>query len=411
MKNYQLIFLVVLVMCCINFFDLQSIKGSSFRLVQFGVIIVAILLSIPGLFVNGSGFIAPVQLLVGSIVLSLLIAVFTRGQSVVDSFIGSVPVLVWSLFFYLRRIGPSIRTIERIILGYGLLYLVLYFFQFTHPTSNYFVDLEVVDDSRGILRMVFPGRGLFYLMVFMAITKINITGTNKWVWISLAVVGLVVTVMQVTRQFIFGAVLIYLIHFLKDLSVLKKVFLVGFAVVSIYFILQTDNPIVTGLRDTQEQTKDSGSDYIRLQTAVFFLNDFSDSFFNRVFGNGVPYGSNSPYYHFYKYYVDNYGYWLSDVGLVAIYAMFGVLAVVGYLLIWLKSFTIPLPKPYMYLKYYLWFLLITSFTSDTIYSPNDLIATVMVIYSYQVIYEWMKVMSSTMKVEQIHPPVPHAVRI
>lgn len=389
MRNLQYLFLIVVIFCCINFFDLQSVKGSFVRYIQFGILIVVIVLSLPTLFTQSKGFDLPVQLIFGSILFSVAVATLQKGQSLVDSFVGSIPILVWSVFFYLKRFTPTIQTLERIIVSFGVLYLILYFFQFTHPTSNYFVDLSVVDDDRGILRIVFPGRGLFYLSSFIAITKLTTQRENRIFWSLLAVSGLVVTVMQVTRQFIFGALIIYLFHFFKNTNYVKKLLLVVCAGLLFAYIFESTNPIIVGLRDTQQQTQEAGAEYIRLQAAQFFLTDFSTSTLNHILGNGVPYGADSPYYHFYKFYVDNYGFWLSDVGLIAIYAMFGVGAVLGYLLIWINSFTIRVPEPLQYVQYYLWFLLITSFTSDTIYSPNDLIATVLAVYVYQMIYEWI----------------------
>src|SRR5690606_12516262 len=79
-------------------------------------------------------------------------------------------------------------------------------------------------------------------------------------------------------------------------------------------------------------------------------------------------------------------YFLSDVGIIAVYVMFGVLALIAYLLIWLKSFTIPLPEEFQYLKYYLWFMLFTSLTWYTTYHYHYLIITVYVLYIYQSVY-------------------------
>ena len=401
MNKFQTYFLIILIICAINFFDLQIIKGSFIRYIQFSYLIIAIIMAIPYIFTKDKGFVMPIQLIVGSVFLSIFIATFSRGQSLIDSAIGSTPLLIWSMFFYFKHIDYSVLKLEKIIIGYGIIYLILYFFQFTHPANNYFIDLEILDDSRGILRIVFPGRGLFYLTTFIAINKLTESSSNKWFWIFLTIMGIIVTVMQVTRQFMFGALLMYIIHFSKNIGFSKKV-LVGtiFAGLLVY-VLQSDNSIITGLKDTQEQTQNSGSDYVRIKAAAFFLTDYSALPFHHIFGNGVPYGANSPYLKFYGFYIENYGYWLSDVGLVAVYAMFGVVAVLGYILIWIKSFEYKVPKQFSYLKYYLWFLLVTCLTSDTIYSPNDLIATVIVIYIYQVIFESTK----TSKVDQSNQSV------
>ena len=183
-------------------------------------------------------------------------------------------------------------------------------------------------------------------------------------------------------------------HFLKDQKLYKKLIVIGSVVGIIFYIFQSNNPIVEGLINTQNQTKEEGLDYVRVRAGTFFLTDFSYSNINRIFGNGVPYGETSIYNRYYSSYINNYGYWLSDVGLIAVYAMFGVFAVLGYLLIWVKSFIIKVPKKYFYLKYYLWLLLFTCLTSDSIYGASDLITTVFVIYIYQSIYEREKLNSS-----------------
>ena len=150
------------------------------------------------------------------------------------------------------------------------------------------------------------------------------------------------------------------------------------------YVYQSDTSIVKGLKETQKATIEEGSNYIRLQAATFFLNEYSIYPINRILGNGVPYGNSSYMNLIYQY--SYKGYWLSDVGLIAVYLMFGIFAVVGYVLIWIKSFTLKVPENYYYLKYYLWFLLITCLTSDTIYSKNDLIATVIVVYIFNCVY-------------------------
>ena len=84
---------------------------------------------------------------------------------------------------------------------------------------------------------------------------------------------------------------------------------------------------------------------------------------------------------------DRYGYFLTDVGLVEVYVSFGIFAILGYFLIFVKSFTIPVPKEYYYLKYYLWMIMLTCLTSDFLISYYFLITTVLVLYCYQLLYE------------------------
>ena len=140
-----------------------------------------------------------------------------------------------------------------------------------------------------------------------------------------------------------------------------------------------------------------GENYIRVKAAKYFLFDFSPSYFNTVFGNGTPYSGKTEYGVFSEYLNKKRGFYLSDLGLIGFYAMFGVLSILGYIMIWTKAFQIRLPDKYRYLKYYLWFLLISGFTSDTVYGYNYLITTVFVLYCYQKVYEDERTISMVKK--------------
>jgi len=161
--------------------------------------------------------------------------------------------------------------------------------------------------------------------------------------------------------------------------------MVLFSGLLVYYITVSNNVIIRGLVETQEQTAQEGRDNLRVLSGAYFLTELSPTNINKVFGNGVPSGEDSSYSRFVDS-LNQYGLYMSDVGIIAVYAMFGIIGVLGYILIWIKSFSLPLPKNYYYLKYYLWFLLVTSLTSDTIYSYNFLICTVLVIYLYQIQY-------------------------
>ena len=77
--------------------------------------------------------------------------------------------------------------------------------------------------------------------------------------------------------------------------------------------------------------------------------------------------------------------YMEDVGIIGLFTMAGILTVIGYVIIWVKSFKMKLPTEYYYVKYYLWFLLITCLTSDNVYSNYFLITTVFALYIYQTV--------------------------
>jgi hypothetical protein len=138
--------------------------------------------------------------------------------------------------------------------------------------------------------------------------------------------------------------------------------------------------------ESQEKTEAEGKDYVRIVAANYFLTEFSPTTVSRVIGNGVPYGSDTAYGQFERN-LWQQGIFLADVGLVAFYALFGIIAVVAYVLLWIRSFRIKIPPAYYHLQYYMAFLLGTSLTSNYIYSYSFIITTVLVLYCFTRLHE------------------------
>lgn len=317
-------------------------------------------------------------------------AVFSWKQSVTDTFIATIPLLLWPLFFYLDSVRFSVKLLERIILCLGATYLVLYFYQFINSDTILFGKSLWGDEfieNRGIIRISFPGGGIFYLAVFIAITRISSAPNLRWLYLCFMVAGVIVPVMQVTRVDVVGVLMMYAVHFLKGQSFPKKI-LITLTCLILALYLSTSYTRITpvkGMVEAQKENVKDGEKYIRLVAGSYFLNNFSPSTTNRVFGNGVPYVDFSSYGRFISIINDQQGFYLEDLGIISVYTLYGVLGVIAYLIIWIKSFTLKLPRQFQYPRYYLWFLLITSLTTSNLYSPNYLISTVIAIYIYQTV--------------------------
>lgn len=390
-KYYLLIILAIIVPITLrfydaNFLDQRLVNYSSF-LIVWSLIFLAIILR-P--YKNGP-FNLPVKLIFFSMLFSIVMANYSWDQKYWDSLIEYTQYLIWPLFFVLIGVNMPLKTIEKVVVAYGLVYVVLYLFQYINSSTVFFGKPlwgEEFLESRGTVRIIFPAKGVFLLSIFIAITKI--TGEeskNKWFWVIIAALGLIIPVMQVTRQYILGVMLIYLFHFSMATSNIKKiVFLLVFSL-GLMVMVQSEIPMVKGLLETQKESDTRvDENYIRVLAAKYFLTDLSPNHWSSIFGNGSPYWGMSAYGKFIERLADRKGYFLSDLGLIAVYAMFGIFAVIGYILIWIKSITIPIPPKYHYAKYYLWYLLITSLTGASLYYYHYLITTVFALYIYQKSY-------------------------
>jgi len=389
-RKLQIGFVFLLIIVSIKFFDAQFVNQSVINYLQYLMILVALFLSLPYIATTKKGFVFPVQLLLLSFLISIPMAYIYWEQGLKDGLIATAPYLMFAFFFYLLRTNFPIKILEKIIVIYGVLYILLYLFQFINaPTILFGKSLwgDEFTENRGIVRIIFPGGGLFILSSFLAVTKLTSQRKHLWFWGIMTIFGVVIPVLQVTRQFIAGILLIYLYHSIKNLSLSKKIgIIVSFATVAV-IVQYLSLPVIEGLIESTESDASQGSDYIRILAGEYFLFDFSPSALTGFFGNGVPYTGVSNYGIFLDMLNDTQGFFLSDVGLIAVYAMFGIPAVLAYILIWVKSFTYSLPKEYYYLKYYLWFLLITSLTWYTPYHYHYLATTIIVLYMYQTLTE------------------------
>lgn len=393
-KQLKVLFVFLLVVISFNFFEARFLSKNIKLFFWFLYIALSIALSLPFIFRKRQGFVLPIQLIFLSMLISIFMAYISWGQSIMNSILATVPYMLWIFFFYLLEIKIPIKTIEKIILIYGIIYIILYFYQFTHPEPILFgYGDEFSEEGRGIIRIRFPGGGIFYLASFMAINKLTTQKDKRWLWFLLSILGVVVTVMQVTRSDIFALSLLFFYHLVKDLAIFKK-FIVIISFIGLLFFLKflynSNNPIVEGIVEQQKSDIQAGENNIRVIEGNYFLTEFSPNNISRIFGNGVPYALETEYALYVDKLTNERGFYFSDVGIIGMYAMFGILSVFAYILIWIKSFTLPIPKEFNYVKYYLWYLLITSLTSYYVFHSRYLIATVFALYIYQTIYEEKK---------------------
>ena len=388
-RHFEIAFVFLLIIISLKFFDARFLDNSLLNYLLFLTLIVTVFISVPYVLPTNKGFVFPVQLLLIAMFISIIMAGLYWDQSLLDSLIAVAPYLIVFVFFYLWHIQFPVNILEKIIVFYGSLYILLYVFEFITSGTVYFGKPLWGDEflvSRGITRIIFPGGGVFVLTSFIAINKLTSQDKNRWFWLLLAIAGIVIPVMQVTRQFIVGILLIYLYHVIRSIRIWKKLVVFASLVSIIIFLQYVNHPIIDGLVDSTRNDANLGSNYIRVLAGEFFLTDFSPNLSTQILGNGVPYFGVSNF----GLYVDSLGvtqeYFLSDVGIIAVYVMFGVLAIIAYLLIFIKSFIIPLPENFQYLKYYLWFMLLTSLTWYTTYHYHYLIITVYVLYMYQAVY-------------------------
>ncbi len=387
-RKLQAAFIFLVVIFSLRFFDAHFISEEIINYGSYLLFLMVLGLSVPHMLSERGGLILPVQLVFAGILLSMPMAYLAWGQGIKDTIIITLPYLMWVLFFFLLRVSFPLKLLEKIVLAYGVIYIVLYFFQLSQSPTVLFGSSMWGDEfieSRGIVRIIFPGAGIFILAVFIAVNKLTTQRKDRMFWVFMVAMGVLIPVLQVTRQFVIGISMIFLYHFLKGQNFFKKSGTVVAFIIVVLFVFNTDTKVITGLIEAAQRDIELGSDYIRVKAAEYFLTDFSPNLLTRLLGNGAPIWGLSAYGIYVARLAVYEGLYQSDVGIIGMYSMFGILPVIGYIIIWVKSFTVELPEEYQYVRYYFWYLLLTSFTWYTVYHYHYIMSTVFALYIFHVI--------------------------
>ncbi|MCK9208791.1 MAG: hypothetical protein M0P66_16900, partial [Salinivirgaceae bacterium] len=215
-KVFFYISLFLLILISHHFFELRVLRDTAgFEYLRFLVLTVVFLISIPHFFKYSGGFTFPVKLISVSIMFSVFMANYSWGQSIMDGLKTTMQYMPWVFMFFLLYLNPKIKDLENFFLVMGVIYIVLYFYQFVFYETKIFGWDNAVTKARGTIRVVLPGGGSFFLLTFLALTNFTQKKNPRWLWTLLTVLGLVIPIMQATRQFIASVLFIYVFHFIK----------------------------------------------------------------------------------------------------------------------------------------------------------------------------------------------------
>ena len=120
---------------------------------------------------------------------------------------------------------------------------------------------------------------------------------------------------------------------------------------------------------TVSQSQNAGSN-VRVKAASFFLSDFNKSNWAYLIGNGAP--GSSGYGLRMSGIAERYGYFRSDLGLIGEYTQFGVLFVIGVIIILYRALSSRLPEDLMFIKYNFLGIIITLVTGGGAFGSNSI---------------------------------------
>jgi hypothetical protein len=380
-KLYLVAFFLILI-AYNKFFEFRLLEDFSNKLV---IVVFMILLAFTfrRLSYKKGLFIGSIKCIIFSLFIAVISSVLFWNQDLLQSFVAIAPFSYFLLFLFLIEAKINRDLIIKIILAFAYIGLILFSYQFFFTKTVLFGGWDEFNEDRGTLRILFPGEGFMFFALFYYLNKLGKKFKIKYL---IALIPfLLMMLMQVTRIYILAFGLIAIYHFMVRSKVQYRVYGIIVFLACYLFYYNTDNKIVKGVRDATENDIGKKEDYIRLIAADYYLFEFSNNNATYFFGNGA-YNYKSSYGKKLLSLNENEHYYLDDLGLLKGYILFGILFVTGYILIFIKSFTIKIPYNQLYLKYYIWMILILSLTTRANTNAGFGVVLVTVLYLFEFAY-------------------------
>ena len=204
-SKVSFIILIIMILCGFQFYEYYDLDLNTKRIPEMMLVPLIGILSAKQIFLKEKDiFFRIMRYLLLIWVLSMPMSILFWGQSISRSYIATAPYLFFIMFFYfVKRKFPRL-TLEKIIVSFGWLYIILWLYASTRLpeiTFGYNAGDEYTDDlSRGVIRINFTGRLTMILAYFYYLNKSFLEKNPKYK--IFAIIFFVFIVLQVTRQLI-----------------------------------------------------------------------------------------------------------------------------------------------------------------------------------------------------------------
>ncbi len=327
-------------------------------------------------FIIKSNFSNLITGLIAVYILSAFMALIYRGQDLISGVIALIPNLYIFLFFFFNKKNLQIEQIEKLIKVLLITYIVIWMYSVTQIPNLIFGisrDGDLENNSRGFFRLFIPGLQILPLSMFYFFNKFSLTKSKKWLFIS--IVLLVAIVLHVRRQMIIWSVLLFLFYVLRHYKYNYKA-IVALLIVLIFglYSFNSKSPLRLMYDETVNQvaSKRVVEKDIRIKAIEFYATEYSISSLNIIFGNGMPYVDT--FFGKYNKSLQKKGLYKSDIGWFGLYADFGLVGVVLYILIFIKLIKQKVSQERYYAKIFLIYVYFSFLFNHTLTSSVLLVS-------------------------------------
>jgi hypothetical protein len=341
---------VLIILCSTSFFNLKALGPAEKAIDIIGIVLILVFLVLHMVYAKQAAmkhqFSVFISLIFLSFFTSLVMANYDHDQGIPQTLYAQRALFYYLFYYLLHQLRMRPRDLEWIIISFGILHGVLFLVQYMAYPKILFDTFILVD--RGTIRIYLAGSDYLAICFFMSIMAFLRTNRPRYLLFMLMSFSIFVILGGRQTMALMAFVLVLAVLFSKKVkSRFGITFLIAAGVVLIFILFQ---PIFNEMLHASKSNTSEGSNYIRIKASQYFLTEFYNSPFAYLFGNGAP-GNGTAYGREIDQLIRSQHYYLSDIGIIGLFVMYGLFFVIGNLGIIFKTLRIHFQDKYLYIKY------------------------------------------------------------
>jgi hypothetical protein len=344
------ILLHIIILCSLSFYNIAFLGPKVKYFDLLGVMLILFILVIYIVYSKPiqfkKYFTWPIVVTMTGVLLSTGFCKIYYGQSILYTFWEQKEMFLYLGYFMIHMMKPDPKDIEKIISLYAIIFIAFYFLQYIlYPTVIFDVDMR---EDRNTIRIALPGSIFMLIGYFMFLQKFM--QTNKPKYFIFCFLILLAVILLGGRQLISILSLMTILGLIFSKRIKSRGFIyflimVGF--IPMYFIFYN---IFVELTSATITNLTHGNEDIRLKTLRFFLLDSFPNTVSYITGNGAP-SITSSYGRGLSAAAGKYKFFLSDIGIIGNYFVYGLFFVLGVLFIFLRTARLKILPGQYYTRY------------------------------------------------------------
>lgn len=357
--NTRMLKTLFIILCGLQFYRYYALSGPVLNSLSTLSILLIVAFSYKKIFCKVKNkYYKTMQWLLFSLLACMVMAWIFWGQSLLLTYRAAQSFLLL-IFFYFVANKFKVTELERIIIIFGWLYVILWLYALYKVPDTIFGNAQDEidkDELRGFFRINFTGRLSMILAYFLYLCKYFVHKKNKY--IVYAAVLFTFIVFQLTRQLILWTAVISLIYIFlsskKWAIILALVF--GFLYAGSYNIQFSDDSVIGSLINITNMEMNGqlyAGENPRIVEYRYLFTQWSPNLLTDIFGTGIDCGSDTAYGKYVYKIGWSKGIYITDIGYGHMFAQTGILGLGLYVWLFIICTFSKMPKELQYVNMFM----------------------------------------------------------